>query len=124
MHSFRNSFRYFLSGMLTPLSPWIGSTITAQVLDVMVFFIAAISSNGTYLNPWQKRTEPFLDFILWSRAHRSQCSPVERFIGGDELGSAFLSPVDIKPPCEFDGAFVGLGSAVAEKNFCYRNSTG
>ena len=71
-----------------------------------------------------ERTEPFLNFILRSCAHRSQSAAVKRLVGGDDFGFAFLSPVDKKPSRNLNGSFGGLGSAVTEKNLVAETQSG
>jgi hypothetical protein len=80
------------SGQRMPPSPWMGSSITAQVRSSMAALRASMSLKGTKENPCSTGSKPFFDFILTRGGQGGHGAPVKGLFHGNDVRNVPVGP--------------------------------
>jgi hypothetical protein len=103
------------SGQRMPPSPWIGSSITAQVLSSMAVQGVDVVERHKR-KPSQHRIETFFDLVLTCRGQGGHGASVKGLFHGNNAKPFRLARSLKIFSGQFNGRFVGFGAGVAEKD--------
>ena len=84
--------------MMTPASPWIGSTRKATVLGVIAASSASASPNGTILKPGVNGPKAVARLRVGAEADDAEGAAVEIVGADDDLGLAVRHALDLVAP--------------------------
>ena len=117
--------KYPAGGMMTPASPWIGSTRKATVLGVIAAASASESPNGTMRKPGGNGPKPPRASGIGGEADDGDGAAVEVVGADDDLGLVLRHAPHLVAPFAngLDRGLDGLGAASSSAGSCARRSS-